>query len=109
MAKVKANPMNCPGSCRLHAECIKISGRSNVFNATPIKHDENELVLISKTAVHPGTCLIVRMLDHPAAKRGDDNGFLRTAGIAEVQYVQEVMEEEGLAYELGVKYLYTDG
>jgi hypothetical protein len=108
MAKAQANQMECPGACRLRAECIKISGRSNVFNATSRKYGQDELVLVSKTPVHPGTCLIVRMLDLPASKHLTHTGFLRTAAIAEVQYVQEVMEEDGLAYEMVVKYLYTD-
>jgi len=108
MAKVHAKRINCPDACRLHAECIKISGRSHVFPAKSIRYDKDELVLLSKTAVRPGTCLIVRLLDFPSATQRSDTGFLRTAGIAEVQSVQEVMEEDGLAYELGVRYLYTD-
>lgn len=107
MAKAQANRKDCTGSCQLHAECIKISGRSDVFNVTSRKYDGEKLILVSKTAVRPGTCLIVRMLDFPAVQP-EAGGFLRAAGIAEVQSVREIMEEDGLAYELGVKYLYTD-
>ena len=108
MAKTPANQNECSRACQFCTECIKISGRSNVFNATSRKYDQDELVLVSKMPVHPGTCLIVRMLDLPASKDLMHTGFLRTAAIAEVQYVQEIMEEDGLAYEMGVRYLYTD-
>jgi hypothetical protein len=29
-------------------------------------------------------------------------------GLAEVRWIQEVMDEDGLAYELGMRYVFTD-
>ena len=71
-------------------------------------YEENQLSMVSKTAVPPGTCLIVRMLDLPGIKHCRDVGAPRTVGIAEVQDVEEVMDDGGMAYKLLAKYLYTE-
>jgi hypothetical protein len=108
MAKAQADQNECSNACELYTECIKISGRSKVFNAKLVKYVKNELVLVSKTAVHPETFLVVRIMDFSASKCCHGSEFPRMSGITEVQYVQEIMEDEGIAYELGVKYLYMD-
>jgi len=108
MAKAQTNPIEDSRTCRLQAECIKISGRSHVFSAESVTYEKNQLSMVSKTAVPPGTCLIVRMLDLPGIKHCRDVGAPRTVGIAEVQGVEEVMDDGGMAYKLLAKYLYTE-
>ncbi|MFZ0242745.1 MAG: hypothetical protein WAL90_13965 [Desulfobacterales bacterium] len=92
----------------LHAECIKLSGKSDVFNATSIKHAGNTMVLVSRKACKPGTNIIVRMLDFPPATGDEDGPRIRGMGLAEVRWIEEIMDEDGLAYEMGMRYVYTD-
>ncbi|MFO7687216.1 MAG: hypothetical protein R6V60_14125 [Desulfobacterales bacterium] len=103
----KDAPQMC-GTAKLHAECIKLTGRSDVFTAYSIKHTDNEMVLVSRKAFKPGTNLIVRMLDFPSSDRLEDHSCVRAMGLAEVRWVAEVMDEDGLAYEMGMRYAYTD-
>jgi len=95
-------------SWTLHAECIKLSGRSDVFNAKSIKHTSGGMVLVSKKVFKPGTTLIVRMLDFPPSDSSEDYPRVRAMGLAEVRWVEEVMDEDGLVYELGMRYVFTD-
>jgi hypothetical protein len=108
MAKAQTSQSECARACQLYAECIKISGRSKVFNAKLVKYEKNDLVLVSKTAVHPETFLVVRIMYFSASKCCNGSDFPRMSEITEVKYVRETMEDEGIAYELGVKYLYMD-
>ena len=98
----------CRKSWTLHAECIKLSGRSDVFNAKSIKHTHGGMVLVSRKAFKPGTNLIVRMLDFPPSKSSEDYPRVRAMGLAEVRWIEEVMDEDGLAYEMGMRYVFTD-
>ncbi len=98
----------CPKTLTLRAECIKLSGRSDVFNAKSIKHTDGGMVLVSRKAFKPGTNLIVRMLDFPPSDSGEDYPRVRAMGLAEVRWVEEVMNEDGLAYEMGMRYVFTD-
>ena len=98
----------CRKSWTLNAECIKLSGRSDVFNAKSIKHTNGGMVLVSRKAFKPGTNLIVRMLDFPPSDSSEDYPRVRAMGLAEVRWVEEVMDEVGLAYEMGMRYVCTD-
>ena len=98
----------CRKSWTLHAECIKLSGRSDVFTAKSIKHTSGGMVLVSRKAFKPGTTLIVRTLDFPPPDMSEDYPRVRAMGLAEVRWVEEVMDEDGLAYELGMRYVFTD-
>jgi hypothetical protein len=98
----------CRKSWTLHAECIKLSGRTDVFNAKSIKHTSGGMVLVSRKAFKPGTNLIVRMLDFPPSDSSEDYPRVRAMGLAEVRWVEEVMDEDGLFYELGMRYVFTD-
>ena len=97
-----------PKTWTLHAECIKLSGRSDVFTAKTIRHSRNGMVLISRKAFKPGTYLIVRMLDFPPSSSGEGEPRIRSMGLAEVRWVEEVMGEDGLTYEMGIRYVHTD-
>lgn len=92
----------------LHAECIKLSGRSDVFAAKSIKHTRNGMVLVSRKVFKTGTNLIVRMLEFPPPDSSKDYPRVRAMGLAEVRWVEEVMDEDGLAYEMGMRYVFTD-
>ena len=92
----------CRKTWTLHAECIKLSGRSDVFTAKSVKHTHGGMVLISRKAFTPCPTLIVRMLDFPPSDSSEDYPRVRAMGLAEVRWVEEVMEEDGLAYEMGV-------
>jgi hypothetical protein len=98
----------CRKSWTLQAECIELSGRSDVFNAKSIKHTHGGMVLVSRKAFKPGTNLIVRMLDFPPSKSSEDYPRVRAMGLAEVRWIEEVMGEDGLAYEMGMRYVFTD-
>ncbi len=92
----------------LNAECIKLSGRSDVFNARSVNFSRNGLILVSRKSVKPGTNLIVRIKDVPHSQTGMNFEGFRTAGLAEVLWVEEIIDADGLAYALGVRYIYTD-
>jgi hypothetical protein len=66
------------------------------------------MVLVSRKAFKPGTNLIVRMLDFPPSKSSEDYPRVRAMGLAEVRWIEEVMDEDGLAYEMGMRYVFTD-
>jgi hypothetical protein len=100
---LKSNPESV-----LNAECIKLSGRSDVFNARSVNFSRNGLILVSRKAVKPGTNLIVRIKDLPLSQTGRNIEGYRTTGLAEVQWVEEIIDSDGLAYALGVSYIYTD-
>lgn len=100
---LKSNPENA-----LNAECIKLSGRSDVFNARSVNSSRNGLILVSRKAVKAGTTLIVRFKDLPLSQTRRNDQGIRTTGLAEVQWVEEIIDSDGLAYALGVSYIYTD-
>jgi hypothetical protein len=92
----------------LNAECIKLSGRSDVFNAKSVRFNQSGQILISRKAVKPGTNLIVRFKNLTDAQaQNNDEGF-RATSLTEVQWVEEVIDSDGLAFAIGVKYLYMD-
>lgn len=92
----------------MNAECIKLTGRSDVFNARSVNSSRNGLILVSRKAVKAGTTLIVRFKDLPLSQTGRNIEGYRTTGLAEVQWVEEIIDSDGLAYALGVSYIYTD-
>lgn len=94
--------------CDLNAECIKLSGRSDVFSAKSVSFSRNNLILISRKVVKPGTNLIIRFKELPLSKTHKNYEGLRGAGLAEVQWVEEIIDSDGLAYALGVRYIYND-
>ena len=90
------------------AECIKLTGRSDVFIAKLVNCSRNGLILVSRKAVKPGTNLIIRFKTLPFRQIEQNTANLRVAGLAEVNWVEEIIDSEGLAYALGVNYIYTD-
>ena len=95
--------MQCRKTWTLRAECIKLSGRSDVFIAKSIKHTHGGMVLVSRKAFKPGT-----KLDFPPSDSSDDYPRVRAMGLAEVRWIEEVMDDDGLAYEMGMRYVFTD-
>ena len=92
----------------LNAECIKLSGRSDVFNAKSVRFNQHGQILISRKAVKPGTNLIIRFINLTDAQAQNNDEDFRATSLTEVQWVEEVIESDGLAYAIGVKYLYMD-
>lgn len=88
-----------------NAECIKVTGRREVFNVRLIDVTQNEVVLISKKPLRPGTYLILRLADLPTVEICNNSEYIRMHGLAEVCWVEELIEEDGLVYTVGVKYL----
>ncbi len=95
-------------ACELRAECLKLSGRSDVFTARSINYHQDGIVLVSRKAVKPGTLLVVRVLNFPSAQVLAGNAGLRSTGLAEVRWVEEFMDTDGLAYAMSLRYLYAD-
>ena len=108
MEKHNGNRGNERVKCTLVAECIKLSGRSDVFCARSKNCSPGGLNLVAPKAVHPGTCLVVRIKNISAVDGKGRGGTLTETGLAEVRWVEEVMDTEGLAYAMGLKYLFTD-
>lgn len=94
--------------CVLNAECIKLSGRSDVFNAKSVRFDQNGQILVSRKAVKPGTNLIVRFKDLSHSQMTINNEDFRATSLTEVQWVEELIDADGLAYAFGVNYIYND-
>lgn len=92
-------------TCDLDAECIKVAGRRDVFKVRLIDFAQNEMVLISRKSVKPGTYLILRLADLPSVEIRNDSEYIRMNGLIEVSWADEVIEEDGLVYALGVKYV----
>jgi hypothetical protein len=99
------NLMEQRAACDLDAECINVAGRSNAFKVRLIDITQNEMLLISRKPVRPGTYLILRLADLPSVEIRDDSEYLRMNGLIEVSWADEVIEEDGLVYALGVKYV----
>jgi len=95
-------------TCEFRAECLKLSGRSDVFTARSINYNQDGIVLVSRKAVKPGTLLVVRVLNIPSAQMLTDNAGIRSTGLAEVRWVEEVMDADGLSYVMSLRYVYTD-
>lgn len=95
-------------SLEFRAECLKLSGRSDVFIARSINYNQGGVELVSKKAVKPGTLLVVRVLNFPSAHIPGGNAGIRSTGLAEVRWMDEIMDAEGLSYAMGLRYLYTD-
>ena len=68
----------------LNAECIKVAGRSDVFKVRLVGFIQNEMVLISKKPVRPGTNLILHLSDLPPMEIQEDGGYIRLNGLTEV-------------------------
>lgn len=92
----------------LKAQCLKLSGQSAAFYARSIKYSRDGLVLVSPKALKPGTNLIVRLLNIPPASAGNDTVHIRATGLAEVCWVEEIMDAYGLAYAMSLKYVTAD-
>lgn len=63
---------------------------------------------MSRQAVKPGTNLIVRMLNFHSLEMRRDAECVRTTSLAEVRWVKEIIDADGLSFVTGVRYLYTD-
>jgi hypothetical protein len=92
----------------LNAECIKLTGRSDVFNAKSVRFDQYGQILISRRTVKPGTNLIIRFKDLPDTTAQFNDKDFRATSLTEVQWVEEIIDSDGLAYAIGVSYLYMD-
>ena len=90
------------------AECIKISGRSDVFSAKSTNFSKNGLNLISRKPVKPGANLIIRMHRDVHSVSGCALSPIDENGLTEVCWVKEVMGTDGMPYAMGIKYLYAD-
>jgi hypothetical protein len=108
MSTVLENRINSRVSCELRLECIKISGRSDVFVARSINYSRNGLGLVSRNPVKTGTHLIVRVLDFPRAETPANKKWIRAAGMAEVRWIEEIRDPAERYYVMGVRYLFTD-
>lgn len=97
-AKILAN---CDTACDIQAECIKLTGRSDVFNANMIKCSKEGLVLVSPKVVKKGAYLIVRIRNFTYGHEE----YVRSTGLTEVRWVEEVIDEKGLNYKMGLKYM----
>lgn len=97
-AKIMAD---CDTTCNLEAECIKLTGRSDVFNANMIKCGKDGLVLISPKVIKKGAYLIVRICNFTYGHEE----YVRSTGLTEVRWVEEVIDEKGLNYKMGLKYM----
>ena len=95
-------------NCVLNAECIKLTGRSDVFNAKSVRFDQHGQILISRRTVKPGTNLIIRFKDLSNTKAQFNAENFRATSLTEVQWVEEIIDSDGLAYAIGVNYLYMD-
>jgi hypothetical protein len=102
------NRINGRTPCVLAVECIKISGRKDVFSAKTVNYSREGLGLVSRKPVKTGTNLIVRLLDFPTPQTRADDERIRALGMAEVRWTKEVLDAEGLAYAMGVRYVYAD-
>jgi hypothetical protein len=105
---ISGNRINSRTTCELKAEFIKFSSRKNVFGAKSINFSQNGLGLVSRTAVKAGSHLIVRMLEFPSPEMRTDKAWIRATGIAEVRWINEVVDDDGLSYTMGVRYVHTD-
>ena len=97
-AKILAN---CNTACDLQAECIKLTGRSDIFNANITKCGKDGLVLSSPKVIKKGVYLIVRIRNFTYGHEE----YVRSTGLTEVCWVEEVINEKGLNYKIGLKYM----
>ena len=102
------NILDEQSNCDLNAECIKLTGRSDVFNAKSVRFDRHGQILISRRTVKTGTNLIIRFKDLPDTKAQLNDEDFRATSLTEVQWVEEIIDSDGLAYAIGVSYLYMD-
>ncbi len=89
----------------INTECLKLSGRSDVFSARSINYSHDGIVLVSKRALKPGTLLVVRVLNFPSAQVLSGDTSIRSTGLAEVRWVEEVMDADGLSYAMSLRYV----
>lgn len=101
-AKISAN---CDTACDLQAECIKLTGRSDVFNANMINCGKDGLVFVSPKVVKKGAYLIVRIRNFLHTETNGHEEYIRSTGLTEVCWVEEIINEKGLNYKMGLKYL----
>ena len=102
------NMLDSQSKSVLNAECIKLTGRSDVFNAKSVRFDQHGQILISRRTVKPGTNLIIRFKEFPDTKALFNDEDFRATSLTEVQWVEEIIDSDGLAYAIGVSYLYMD-
>ncbi len=102
------NRQNDRNACELKAECLKLTGRSDVFWAKSVNYSQDGLGLVSRKAVKPGTNLILRMLKLPSLKVRKCDECVRATSMVEVRWVKEIMDTDGLSYEIGVRYVNMD-
>ena len=92
-------------ACDHQAECIRLTGRSDVFHAHIIMCGKDGLDIVAPKYTNPGTYLIVRMRNFsPAAPPGYEE-HIRSAGLAEVRRVDEIIDENGFIYKMRLKYI----
>ena len=92
-------------TCAHHAECIRLTGKSDVFQAQIIMCGKDGLDLVAPKFTKPGTYLIVRMRNYSPAVSPGHEDYLRTTGLTEVRWVEEIIDENGLTYKMRLKYI----
>jgi len=102
------NRHNDRNACELMAECLKLTGRSDVFRARSINCSQDGLCLVSRKAVKPGTHLILRMLNFPQLEVSRNDECVCATSLVEVRWVEEIIDAGGLSYTMGVRYVHTD-
>jgi hypothetical protein len=88
-----------------YAECIKLSGRSDVFRADIKRCDNNGLTLVTQKSIKQGTYLVVRIRHFSYEIFFRDNMYIRSTGLAEVRSVEEFINEKGLSYQMKLTYV----
>lgn len=88
-----------------YAECIKLTGRSDVFNADIKRCDNNGLTLVTQKPIKQGVYLVVRIRHFSYETSFRDNSYIRSTGLAEVRTVEEFIDEKGLSYQMKLTYV----
>jgi hypothetical protein len=88
-----------------YAECIKLSGRSDVFSADIISCANDGLTLVAQKPIKQGAYLVVRIRHLSYEVFFRDNMYIRSTGLAEVRSVEEFIDEKGLSYQMKLTYV----
>jgi hypothetical protein len=70
-----------------------------------IKCGKEGLILVSPKVVKKGAYLIVRIRNFSPTDTHGHEEYIRSTGLTEVHWVEEVISEEGLSYKIGLKYM----
>ncbi len=92
-------------TCAHQAECIRLTGRSDVFQAQIVMCRRDGLDLVAPKFAKPGTYLIVRMRKFSPTASSVHEDYIRTTGLTEVRWVEEVIDENGLTFKMRLKYI----